>query len=135
MLPAILLASNTIPAVDLRIDATKPQVKVSRSLYGIFFEEINCAGDGGIYPELVRNRSFEDSEQLVDWKIAKGSAKVANGVADLSSGTVLTNPGFYGMNVVKDDRYRFTLRYSAQEDLMMTVMFEGAGQPQSKTGL
>lgn len=133
MLPLLLVALNTAPKIELKVDASAPLVKVSPNLYGIFFEEINCAGDGGIYPELVRNRSFEDSDQLVDWKVIKGSAKVQNGVAELTPGTVLTNPGFYGMNLVKNDRYRFTFRYSAPEDLMVTVLFEGNGQPQSKT--
>ncbi len=34
---------------------------VAEDLYGVFFEDINRAGDGGIYPEMIRNRSFEDS--------------------------------------------------------------------------
>ena len=34
---------------------------VAEDLYGLFFEDINRAGDGGIYPEMIRNRSFEDS--------------------------------------------------------------------------
>ena len=35
--------------------------KTSKDLYGIFFEDINRVGDGGLYPEMIRNRSFEDS--------------------------------------------------------------------------
>lgn len=41
----------------------KPQVKktdVSKELYGLFFEDINRAGDGGLYAELLRNRAFDD---------------------------------------------------------------------------
>lgn len=133
MLPVLLLASASLGPVEIKIDTSRTGVKVSPSLYGIFFEEINCAGDGGIYPELVRNRSFEDSDKLVDWKVVQGSAKVAGGVAELSAGTVLSNPGFYGMNVVRGERYRFSLRYSASEDVMATVVFNGAGMPQSKT--
>ena len=34
---------------------------VARDLYGLFFEDISHAGDGGLYPEMIRNRSFEDS--------------------------------------------------------------------------
>ena len=44
----------------LTIQADRPGPRISPTLYGIFFEEINCAGDGGLYAELVRNRSFED---------------------------------------------------------------------------
>ena len=35
---------------------------ISSSMYGVFFEEINHAGDGGLYAELVQNRSFEEDE-------------------------------------------------------------------------
>jgi alpha-L-arabinofuranosidase len=44
----------------LRIDAANPRHRVSPTLYGIFFEDINHAADGGLYPEQVRNRCFED---------------------------------------------------------------------------
>ncbi|MEH7418032.1 alpha-L-arabinofuranosidase C-terminal domain-containing protein [Neobacillus drentensis] len=43
------------------IDINHKKFPVSPSLYGLFFEEINRAGDGGIYAELIRNRSFEDT--------------------------------------------------------------------------
>ena len=43
----------------VRIDASRPRVAVSRNLYGIFFEEINHAGEGGLYAEMVLNRDFE----------------------------------------------------------------------------
>lgn len=42
------------------IDIQKKGAAVASSMYGVFFEEINHAGDGGLYAELVRNRSFED---------------------------------------------------------------------------
>lgn len=45
----------------ITIEADKLRFPVSPVLYGLFFEEINNAGDGGLYGELIRNRSFEDS--------------------------------------------------------------------------
>ncbi len=45
----------------ITIDAGQKRFPVSRNLYGLFFEEINRAGDGGLYAELIRNRSFEDT--------------------------------------------------------------------------
>lgn len=44
------------------IDLQKKGASVSPSMYGVFFEEINHAGDGGLYAELVQNRSFEEAE-------------------------------------------------------------------------
>jgi alpha-N-arabinofuranosidase len=43
----------------LTVQANQPGVQISSNLFGIFFEEINSAGDGGIYAEMVSNRNFE----------------------------------------------------------------------------
>ena len=73
--------------VDIHVQCDKPSVELSEHLYGLFFEDINYAADGGLYAELVQNRSFEYypiegndriSEKLVPlyaWeKVEKGSA-------------------------------------------------------------
>lgn len=44
------------------VDMAKKGAEVPSSMYGVFFEEINHAGDGGLYAELVQNRSFEEKE-------------------------------------------------------------------------
>ena len=52
----------------MTVDVDKPGVKVSPTLYGIFFDEINRAGDGGLYAEMIQNRSFEDvAKNPVGW--------------------------------------------------------------------
>ncbi|MBN1184286.1 MAG: hypothetical protein JXB49_18495 [Bacteroidales bacterium] len=48
------------------INADNPGAKISKDLYGIFFEDINHAGEGGIYAELIRNRSFEENREPED---------------------------------------------------------------------
>lgn len=58
------------PAV-LTVDLDQPGKKVSPLLYGAFFEEINHAGDGGLYAELVRNRSFEDGPTPEGWSLVR----------------------------------------------------------------
>ena len=45
----------------LKIKTKERRFEPAGDLYGIFFEDINRAGDGGLYPEMLRNRSFEDS--------------------------------------------------------------------------
>jgi len=45
----------------VQVNTKKVRFPVSDDLYGLFFEDINRAGDGGVYPEMIRNRSFEDS--------------------------------------------------------------------------
>lgn len=46
---------------SINIKTEKKRFPVAKDLYGLFFEDISRAGDGGLYPEMIRNRSFEDS--------------------------------------------------------------------------
>jgi hypothetical protein len=57
------------------IDAAAQGTPISPILYGIFFEEINHAGDGGLYAELVRNRSFEDADTPQAWTLLGDGAR------------------------------------------------------------
>lgn len=54
------------PAV-IHVDVAHPGAAISPQMFGIFFEDINFAADGGLYPELVKNRSFEFSDPLTAW--------------------------------------------------------------------
>jgi len=47
------------PDCRITIDASVPQIEMSGDMYGIFFEDINHASDGGLYAELIYNRDFE----------------------------------------------------------------------------
>jgi alpha-L-arabinofuranosidase len=48
----------------ITIDTSRPGIRVSPLLYGAFFEEINRAGEGGVYAEMLQNRSFEDCKEF-----------------------------------------------------------------------
>ena len=54
-------------AAVISVDAAHPGAAISPSMFGIFFEDINFGADGGLYPELVKNRSFEFQEPLTGW--------------------------------------------------------------------
>jgi len=56
----------------ITVRADRPGVKVSPSLWGIFYEEINHAGDGGIYAEMVQNRAFEEMQVAVGARMQDG---------------------------------------------------------------
>ena len=135
-LPAVLSAQEPLTAkVSVKVD--EPGVKVSPSLYGIFFEEINLAGDGGIYPELVRNRSFEfNSEKPEFWTTetaGKGRGKIT--LEENPDGSefnrhvlrverepsdggcfLVVNEGYWGIPVVKDGEYDLVFRVKAGDD-------------------
>src|SRR5580765_8859030 len=55
-------------AATLKVAADKPGHPISPTLYGIFFEDINCSADGGLYAELIRNRNFEDADNTEYWE-------------------------------------------------------------------
>src|SRR6185295_7393596 len=54
---------------SISVDVSKPGHAVSSNLWGIFFEEINHAGDGGLYAELVQNRDFEATTLADGWRV------------------------------------------------------------------
>lgn len=96
--------------------------------YGIFYEEINHGGDGGLYAELIRNRSFEDNYSNPDcwWGLGNVNFElVSTGLLNDKQGRALKmkvneynagvrNEGFWGMNVVEGEVY--TLTFWAKTD-------------------
>lgn len=52
----------SIEREDIIIDMQDVGANISSNMYGVFFEEINHAGDGGLYAELIQNRSFNEKD-------------------------------------------------------------------------
>jgi len=121
---AALAAANTgYCAVGVRVLADKPGPRISPTMWGIFFEDINFGADGGLYAELVKNRGFEFPEPLMGWfklspSLAQGQIVVrqedpfdkANPhyVRIVSAGTApigLCNEGFRGIGVHAGSTY------------------------------
>jgi alpha-L-arabinofuranosidase len=83
-------ALSSAVSIDLRIDVSKPTVGLSPHLYGLFFEDINYGADGGLYAELVQNRSFEyhprsnpEQTPLFAWeKVEQEGARVSLAVSE-----------------------------------------------------
>jgi len=65
--PLALAAQTSQAPLVIRVDAAHPGAQIAPGEFGIFFEDINFAADGGLYPELVKNRSFEFTEPLTGW--------------------------------------------------------------------
>ena len=129
---AALLASSLAAnaQVKINVDAANPGIKVSPNLYGIFFEDINHAADGGLYAELISNRSFEDSDKAIPtWRTsasngasitsqlvskallnnAQGKALQMTVKADKAATASLINEGFWGINAVQGRTYKLSL--------------------------
>ena len=55
------------PAIKRTVSVDQPGARSSPTMWGIFFEDINFGADGGLYPELVKNRSFEFPDNMMGW--------------------------------------------------------------------
>ena len=112
----------------LTIDASKRGADISPSMWGVFFEDINFAADGGLYAELVKNRSFEFYKPMMGWReirkdggngnvliinlgqerpqnprIARININAENGIYGIS------NEGFRGIGLKQGKGYRFSM--------------------------
>ncbi|WP_434501831.1 alpha-L-arabinofuranosidase C-terminal domain-containing protein [Prevotella sp.] len=117
------LASISVNAQHQFTVNTKPGAPVQSTMYGIFFEDINFGADGGLYSEMVENRSFEFPDRLMGWNVfgnvAVNDVKPAfdrnphyvtvspSGHREKQSG--LENHGFFGMGIKEGMKYDFSI--------------------------
>lgn len=127
---ALLVASaSVVHAQDQKMFVVKTnevKAQVSPTMWGLFFEDINLGADGGLYAELVENRSFEFDVPMMGWKEKKvdkadGSYLILNRgrlnpanrryiKLESSTGNYgLSNNGFRGMGIKKDMQYDFSI--------------------------
>ena len=80
-------------SAHITVQADQPGIETSPMLYGIFFEEINRAGEGGIYAEMIQNRSFEDDDQQpLGWRLMRDDKARATMSLDRSHPLNANNP-------------------------------------------
>ncbi|MFY9154338.1 MAG: alpha-L-arabinofuranosidase C-terminal domain-containing protein [Prolixibacteraceae bacterium] len=110
-------------AQTLVVNAGKTIAPVQQTMWGLFFEDINFAADGGIYAELVKNRSFEFYKPLMGWEKTGedyvGQFQIITRPEDNNprflrleiqdKDLVLTNEGFRGMGVLAGENYDFSI--------------------------
>ena len=117
-----LTATAAMAQSVMDVNTKKLGSPIQDTMYGIFFEDINYAADGGLYGELVKNRSFEFPQSLMGWQ-AFGRVDVKDdgpfercphyvvlsnpGHNDRRSG--LVNEGFFGIGVKQGEQYRFSV--------------------------
>lgn len=115
-----LFAQNPL---TITVERQRHEITIAPNMYGIFFEDINFAADGGLYAELVKNRSFDfPNSPFMGWlTYGKVSAKTEDAPFPrnphyarllndgLLTGTGMLNEGFRGMGVEKDKMYNLSL--------------------------
>ncbi len=129
-LTMLVASSFGQPKRVLTVKANQPVADIQPTMWGVFFEDINLGADGGIYAELIKNRSFEFFKPLMGWKVeqkpfVEGAVTVQNRPDNISNPRFLriilnnavqgnlsmTNEGFRGMGIKKDLRYDFSFMY------------------------
>jgi len=107
---------------ELVIQTKKLGAEIQPTMYGLFFEDINYGADGGLYAELVKNRSFEFPQNLMGWTTFGKVTLQNNGpfernphyvrLADAGHKdkyTGIENEGFFGIGVKEGEDYRFSV--------------------------
>ncbi|KAK7336377.1 hypothetical protein VNO77_16917 [Canavalia gladiata] len=143
--------ANANQTSTLVVDASDASGRpIPNTLFGIFYEEINHAGAGGLWAELVRNRGFEAGGRRVPsnidpWTLVGKESHISlrtvldscfkhNKVAlkmdvlcdKCTSEVGISNPGHWGMNIVQGKKYKVVFFVTSAEPLDMTVSFRKA---------
>ncbi|MCX5260626.1 carbohydrate binding domain-containing protein [Streptomyces canus] len=149
---AFLVAAGLVPApahaedvtdYAITVDPAARGAKIDDTMYGVFFEDINRAADGGLYAELVQNRSFEYSTAdnssytpLTSWTVS-GTGQVVNddgrlgernrNYLSLGAGSSVTNAGYNtGIHVEEGKKYDFSVWARADAGTALTVSLQDA---------
>ncbi len=98
---ALLANLSAAPEITWTVDTAGIGPAVSPTMHGIFFEDINYAADGGLYAELVENRSFEHREGLHAWReeMRGGAAGVQMLIRELPIHA--NNPRYLRLSITK----------------------------------
>ena len=140
-------SANSQEATKVSVILNKPVAEIQPTMWGVFFEDINFAADGGIYAELVKNRSFEFTLPLMGWRQGRDNGRgrlvptfyspanpsnphYVSLVVDPAKGTfALINGGFRGMGVKKDNQYNFSVfaKILSGSGLKMKIELLGQG--------
>lgn len=130
---------------ELKVDASRTIAAIQPTMYGIFFEDINFAADGGLYAEMVKNRGFEFTMPMMGWEQLNSdrhSLNLNSGRATVIQQTghpanrnflrvmvnngerfALLNEGFRGMGVQAGARYQLSLNAKPVKGQIETITF------------
>ncbi len=131
--------TNSFSQRKLTVFADKPVASVAPTMWGVFFEDINFGADGGLYAELVKNRSFEFPAPMMAWKESrtnyqKGSTLIINKSDNSTNARFaritinnpegnysLSNEGFRGIGVHKEKQYDFSIMARAEKPTSIKI--------------
>lgn len=131
---------------NLEVNTTTTVTKIQPTMYGVFFEDINFAADGGLYAEMIKNRSFEFEAPLMGWEQPnsdKHSFNTTSGIATTvkalenktnpsfcrvlindAKGFSMINEGFRGMGIKKDAKYNLSLKAANHNGAIKKIIIQ-----------
>lgn len=137
---ALMATSYTVHAQDntVTVQTKKIGAEIQPTMYGVFFEDINFGADGGLYAELVKNRSFEFApDHYMGWKMFGNVTLQDDGPFDKNPHYVrlgcaghgdmwtgIQNEGFFGIGLKKDAEYRFSVWARVPDGKPVTLMVQ-----------
>lgn len=123
------LTSSNAQSNQFVIQTNKIGPEIQPTMYGLFFEDINYAADGGLYAELIKNRSFEFPDNFMGWKIFGKVILKNDGPFEKNphyvrleypghdhKRTGLQNEGYFGIGVEQGKEYRFSVWARVPDD-------------------
>jgi alpha-N-arabinofuranosidase len=140
------LATASPGQTRISVQVDQPGAAIRPTMWGVFFEDINFGADGGLYAELVKNRSFEFPDSIMGWSrilqsgsegyiyVEKYPEKQTNAhflrmkVGKTGRGFGISNGGFRGMGIREGKDYRFSVRARLTAGGPMTLRVELAGR-------
>ena len=116
--------------VSFNVALDQPSGQMSSKLWGVFFEDINMGADGGIYAELVKNRSFEFPDPWMGWKqlekASEGTFLVVNTKERKGNPRVLSIHNLQGQRLgLQNEGFR-GMGFKAGSDYMFSLLYKGA---------
>ncbi|ULC58027.1 alpha-L-arabinofuranosidase [Flaviramulus sp. BrNp1-15] len=118
--------STSNKTVNLVVDLKDTGIKIQPTMYGIFFEDINFSADGGLYAELIKNRSFEFPDAKMGWKQPNSARPSLNGNSGFAKITNYVTPK--GGN----KKYSHTVVHNDDNYELINEGFRGIGLKQGK---
>lgn len=124
-------------ANEMVIQTNKPGAEIQPTMYGLFFEDINYGADGGLYAEMIKNRSFEFPQSFMGWNTFGNVTLKDDGPFERNphyvhlanpghrhKRTGLDNEGFFGVAFKKGEDYRFSVWARCEKDAPSKIRVE-----------
>ena len=133
------------PTNNMVVQANKIGAEIQPTMYGHFFEDINYGADGGLYAEMVKNRSFEFPQNFMGWNIFGNVTLLDDGPFDKNphyvrlgnpghahKRTGIENEGFFGMGIKAGESYRFSVWARGEKQKITVELIDNASMGETQ---